>query len=460
MTSSRTSAATGGYFAGRSLRDLAADLRRRRITATDLARHSLDAVARLDPLVNAFTTVSADQALAAARQADRELADGLDRGPLHGIPVAVKDVIMVADRPVTMGSRHFADHVSSTDAGCVRRLKEAGAILVGQTTTHEFAYGPTGDRSATGPCRNPRDPARMSGGSSAGSAAAVAAGMVPLAIGTDTGGSVRIPAALCGVSGFKPAYGVISTDGVFPLSETLDHVGLLAASADDCRIAYGALVPDRGPSAEGASRVGWLDTRALFPADARVLRSARTALEGPLDVLRLPQRVAEDLHEAFVAIQSGEAPAVHAERLAERPGLFDPEVLERLRTAATVPAWRYVRGLRARPRLAAAVAALFENHDVLALPTVPITAPPIDRREVDLDGGRVRVRDALLALTSAWNVLGLPALTIPAGTVDGLPTGLQLICRIGEEDRLFETAARAVPRPDHEDPLIGESLVH
>ncbi|GAA0345822.1 amidase [Actinoallomurus spadix] len=463
MISSPTSAAPRGHFAGRSLGDLAADLRRRRTTATDLARHALDAVARLDPLVNAFTTVSADEALAAARQADRELADGLDRGPLHGIPVAVKDVIMVAGRPVTMGSRHFAGHVPTTDADCVRRLKEAGAVLVGQTTTHEFAYGPTGDRSATGPSRNPRDPGRMSGGSSGGSAVAVAAGMVPLAIGTDTGGSVRIPAALCGTAGFKPAYGVLPTGGVFPLSKTYDHVGLLAASAEDCRIAYHALVTGGRPSAEHASRVGWLDPRTLFPVDARVLRSARTVLEsstGPLDELRVPQRVAEELREAYTAIQSGEAAAVHAERLAERPDLFDPEVLDRLRAAATVPAWRYVRGLKARPRLADAVDALFERHDVLALPTVPIVAPLIDRREVDLDGGRVGVRDALLALTSPWNVLGLPALTVPAGTVDGLPTGLQLICRIGEEHRLFETAARAVPRTDHESPLIGESHVH
>jgi Asp-tRNA(Asn)/Glu-tRNA(Gln) amidotransferase A subunit family amidase len=437
--------AASGHFAGRSLGDLASDLRQRRSTAVDLVRHALNAISRLNLVVNAFVTVAADEALAAAWRADRELADGVDRGPLHGIPVAVKDVIMVAGRPVSMGSRHYAGHVATADAACVRLLREAGAIVVGQTTTHEFAYGPTGDRSANGPSRNPRDPARMTGDSSGGSAAAVAAGMVPLAVGTDTGGSVRIPAALCGIAGFKPAYGVISTDGVFPLSTTLDHVGLLAASAHDCRIAYRALV--RTSPAGGAPRVGWLDTGPLFPVDARVLHSARTAL-GSADELRIPPGVAEELRAAFTAVQSGEAAAVHADRLAERPDLYDPEVLERLRSAAGVPAWKYVQALRARPRLADAVDALFERHDVLALPTVPVTAPLIDQRDTQIDDRQVRVRDALLALTSPWNVLGLPALTIPAGTVDGLPTGLQLICRTGQEELLFETAALTVGEPD------------
>ncbi|GAB3989538.1 amidase [Actinoallomurus acanthiterrae] len=441
-----TPPAASGHFAGRSLSDLASDLRQRRSTAVDLVRHALNAISRLNLAVNAFVTVAADEALAAAWRADRELADGVDRGPLHGIPIAVKDVIMVAGRPVSMGSQHYAGHVATTDAACVRLLREAGAIVVGQTTTHEFAYGPTGDRSANGPSRNPRDPARMTGGSSGGSAAAVAAGMVPLAVGTDTGGSVRIPAALCGIAGFKPAYGVIPTDGVFPLSTTLDHVGLLAASAQDCRIAYRALVPDRTSPEGRAPRVAWLDTGPLFPVDARVLHSALGSSVGK-DELRIPPGVAEELREAFTAIQSGEAAAVHADRLAERPDLFDPEVLERLRSAAAVPAWKYVRALRARPRLADAVDALFEHHDVLALPTVPLTAPLIDQRDTLLDDRQVRVRDALLALTSPWNVLGLPALTIPAGTVDGLPTGLQLICRTGQEELLFETAALTVGEP-------------
>ncbi|TMS00537.1 amidase [Nonomuraea basaltis] len=451
---------TPGPFTGRTIAGLAADLRERRATSAELAERALDAIAALDPVLNAFVTVDAVGALAAARRADEELAGGTDRGPLHGVPVAVKDLIMVAGLPVTMGSRHFAGHVPDADAECVARLRRAGAVIVGTTTTHEFAYGPTGDRSAAGPARNPWDPARMTGGSSAGSAAAVAAGLVPLALGTDTGGSVRIPAALCGVAGFKPAYGAIPADGVFPLSRTFDHVGVLAGDAHDCLLAYRCLAgpngqkeigpahPARlgspadlarpaGPEGTGPVRVAWLDPAGLFAGDPRVVEAVRAA-SGALEEVRLPEDVGAALRETYTAVQRCEAAAVHADRLAEAPELFDPEVLERLRAAAEVPGWRYVRAMDARAGLAEAVGALFGDHDVLALPTVPITAQPLGRRETEIDGAPVAVLAALLALTSPWNVLGLPALTVPAGTVNGLPVGLQLVCRPGRELLLFE----------------------
>lgn len=455
-----------GPFTGRTLAGLAQDLRRGRTTSAGLTRSALDAIDALNPRLNAFVTVDADGALAAARRADEELAGGTDRGPLHGMPVAVKDLIMVAGLPVTMGSRHFAGHVPEADAACVGRLRRAGAVIVGTTTTHEFAYGPTADRSATGPVRNPWDPARMSGGSSGGSAAAVAAGLVPLALGTDTGGSVRIPAALCGVSGFKPAYGAIPADGVFPLSRTLDHVGVLAADAEGCLLAYHCLagpggaqpawphdgddadrerrVRPHGPEGAGRVRVAWLDPAGIFPGDPRVVSVVRAAA-GALEEVRMPEGVAGELRETYTVIQSCEAVAVHAGRLANAPELFDPELLERVRAAAEIPGWRYVRAMDARAGLAGAVGTLFDRHDVLALPTVPIIAPPIDQRDMMIDGEPAAVRAALLALTSPWNVFGLPALTVPAGTVDGLPVGLQLVCRPGREPSLFEAALRAVP---------------
>ncbi|TDC95573.1 amidase [Nonomuraea deserti] len=458
-----------GPFAGRTVAALGQDLREGRTTATELARQALDAVAGLDPALNAFVTVDAAGALEAARQADGELAEGTDRGPLHGIPVGVKDLIMVAGLPVTMGSRHFSGYVPDHDAACVTRLRQAGAVIVGMTTTHEFAYGPTCDRSATGPSRNPWDPARMSGGSSGGSAAAVAAGMVPLALGTDTGGSVRIPSALCGIAGFKPAYDAIPSDGVFPLSRTLDHVGVLAGDARDCLLAYRCLTAqDSGQDAGQDSgqdvsraRVAWLDPAGLFPGDPRVVRAARAA-SGAEEEVRLPADAGGELRETYTTIQSCEAAAVHADRLADAPELFDAEVLDRLRAAEEVPGWRYVRAMAARERLARTVGELFGRHDVLALPAVPMTAPPIGRREAVLDGEKIAVRAALLAYTSPWNVLGLPALTVPAGLVDGpdspngpmdspnspmnspsgLPVGLQLVCRPGQERLLFEVAAR------------------
>ncbi|TDE34474.1 amidase [Nonomuraea mesophila] len=457
-----------GPFAGRTVAALGQDLRAGRTTATELARQALDAVAGLNPALNAFVTVDADGALAAARRADDELAQGADRGPLHGIPVGVKDLIMVAGLPVTMGSRHFAGYVPDRDAACVTLLREAGAVIVGTTTTHEFAYGPTGDRSATGPSRNPCDTSRMSGGSSGGSAAAVAAGMVPLALGTDTGGSVRIPSALCGIAGFKPAYDAIPADGVFPLSRTFDHVGVLAGDARDCLLAYRCLVArdaggppspsvpghaqgPAGPAGRedgGQARVAWLDPGGLFAGDARVVRAVRAAAGASWveEEVKLAVDLGRELRDTYTVIQSCEAVAEHAERLAEAPELFDPEVLDRLRVAAEVPGWRYVSAVAARERLARAAGELFGSHDVLALPTVPITAPLIGQRESEPDGQRIAVRAALLAFTSPWNVLGLPALTVPAGTVDGLPVGLQLVGRPGREAQLFEVAAR-LPLP-------------
>ncbi|MFG1956869.1 amidase [Nonomuraea sp. NPDC049028] len=433
-----------GPFTGRTIDGLARDLRDGRTTSTALAQLALDAIAELDPLLNAFITVDAAGARAAARRADEELAGGVDRGALHGVPVGVKDLIMVAGLPATMGSRHFAGHVAVADAACVTRLRQAGAVVIGKTNTHEFAYGPTGDRSAAGPSRNPWEPARMSGGSSGGSAVAVAAGMVPVALGTDTGGSVRIPAALCGVAGFKPAYGVIPVDGVFPLAQTFDTVGLLAGHERDCLIAYRSLVPAGVQKGDGwPARVAWLDPAGVFACDPQVARTVRRAVEagtGPLEELAFPSKEVDELRETFTAIQSSEAAAVHADRLAEAPELFDPELLERLRGAAEMPGWRYVRAMRARPRLAESVGALFERHDVLALPTVPLTAPFLGQRTTELDGGAVAVRAALLALTSMWNVVGFPALSVPAGTVRGLPVGLQLVCRPGGEHLLFETA--------------------
>ncbi|MFC7385946.1 amidase [Sphaerisporangium rhizosphaerae] len=448
-----------GPFAGRDISGLGRDLREGRVTAEGLVRLTLDAVAEINPAVNAFVHVDPAGALAAARRADAELAEGIDRGPLHGLPVAVKDIIMVAGLPVTMGSRHFTGHVPDEDARCVAHLRRAGAVIIGTTVTHQFAYGPTGDRSASGPARNPHDRRRMTGGSSGGSAAAVAAGIVPLAVGTDTGGSVRIPAALCGVAGFKPAYGTIPADGVFPLSRTLDHVGLLAATPRDCLIAYRTLTadvtPNAGPptgdtrnaahlaSAHPAAarpRAAWLDPDGLFSCDPRVAATVRAFVEsatGPLEEVSLAPDVVRDLGEAYVAIQSSETAAVHATRLAQAPDLFDAEVLERLRGATEMPGWRYVLAMEARPRLAEAVGALFARHEVLALPTVPITAPPIGTREVELHGAPAAVRAALLSYTSMWNVLGLPALSIPAGTLDGLPVALHLITRPLQEDSLF-----------------------
>jgi len=381
--------------------DLAARLRSGQATARELTETALAEAQRWEPVINAFATLDAAGARRAADEADRELAEGHDRGPLHGIPVGVKDLIDVAGLPTGAGSRHFAGTIAERDAECVRRIRAAGAVVLGKTTTHELAFGPTGDRAATGPTRNPYAPDRMSGGSSSGSAAAVAAGVVPLALGTDTGGSVRIPAALCGVVGLKPTSGALPLDGVLPLAPSLDTVGPMARTVADCRLLWTALAGD-GP-------VGRPLTRREYTTPWPELR------------------------DAYTAIQGGEAFAVHAERYRSAPELFGEEVRQRLSAAGKVRGWEYVRARALRDRVRADVLAALGEDGFLRLPTVPVTAPRLDERAGD-------VRGTLLSLTSPWNVLGLPALTIPAGLDDGLPVGTQLVGPPGSEERLLATA--------------------
>ncbi|GAA4092712.1 amidase [Actinomadura miaoliensis] len=418
-----------GFFIGRTLADLGDDLRAGRTSAAALLERALESI---DPGLNAFVTVDAEGAAQAARRADEELAAGADRGPLHGVPVAVKDIINVAGLPTGMGSALFDGYVAPGDAACVRLLREAGAVIVGKTTTHEFAYGASGDVSVTGPSRNPHDPARISGGSSGGSAVAVAAGMVPLALGTDTGGSVRIPAALCGIAGFKPAFGAIPIDGVFPLAESLDHVGVLAATPADCRTAYRVLTSSADRPAPDEMRMAWVD--GMAPVDAEVEQVVRAAFAGlPAERLDLPEA-----RRIFAAIQDCETYDVHADQVERVPDKYQPATLDRLERARRTPGWRYVRGLRERDAFGHTVARLLDRYDVLVLPTVPFTAPPIGRRDSALGP----MQPALVSLTCPWNVARVPALSVPAGFVGGLPVGAQFIGRAGAEHVLFAAAER------------------
>jgi Asp-tRNA(Asn)/Glu-tRNA(Gln) amidotransferase A subunit family amidase len=451
------------YFSQHTAAELAGELRDGRVSPNELVERALRAAARLDPVLNAFVTLDEHGAREAARNAAEELAAGVDRGPLHGIPVAIKDVLDTAGLRTTMGSRHFADRVPERDATSVRRLREAGAIIVGKTTTHEFAYGPTGDRSASGATRNPYQPGHMAGGSSCGSAVAVAAGIVPLSIGTDTGGSVRIPAACCGVVGLKPTHGAVPTDGVFPLAPSLDTVGPLARTAADCRLLWEALTGgnagtgDAGTGGAGTGdagphtvvggaplRIGWVPPETLHPTEAPVTRAARAMLVrlpdpgSTVEEVALPGGAA--LHRAYGAIQGGEAHALHAERMAASPGLYDEEVLDRLRAAGGVSGEEQARARELREEARLAIGSLLRHHDLLALPTVPMPAPPVGTRSQQLAGTSVRTREALLSLTSPWSVVGLPALSLPAGLVDGLPVGLQLVARAGGEHLLLSVA--------------------
>ncbi|MGW3767714.1 amidase [Actinomadura verrucosospora] len=435
-----------GWFSRRTVAGLGRALRDGRTSPGDLVERSLAEASRLGAL-NAFVTVDGPGARAAAERAGRELAAGLDRGPLHGVPVAVKDVVDTAGLRTTRGSRHHADRVPEHDAECVRRLRDAGAIIVGKAATHEFAFGPTGDRSLNGPTRNPYGDGRLAGGSSSGSAAAVAAGIVPLAVGTDTGGSVRIPAACCGIVGLRPTLGAVPSDGVFPVSSSLDTVGPMARTADDCLLLWNVLAGREGPVPDvSGARVGWVAPDALHPVDPRVSAVARAALE-PLPVRDVAVPDIARMRWAYTAIQGGEVHRLHAARMAAAPDLYDPEVLARLHAAGRVTAEDTATARELRERVRRAVTALFGRFEFLAMPTVPAVAPPLGARTLALNGAPVDVRAALLAYTSPWSVLGLPAVSLPAGLVDGLPAGLQLIARPGAERMLLAAAARLTKTP-------------
>ncbi|HET9139296.1 amidase [Actinophytocola sp.] len=352
-------------------------------------------------------------------------------GPLAGIPLLVKEIIAVAGMPHTCGSRVFAGRVAGADAEVVRRARAAGAVLVGLTHSHEFAYGCTGTSNAAGPCRNPHDPTRMTGGSSAGSAAAVAAGIVPVALGTDTAGSVRIPAALCGAVGALPERGTLPIDGVFPLARSLDRVGLLTASVADARYVAGVLAGvDLAAEALSAPRLGVLADPELLDCAAEVADAYRSGLDRLADagawVVEVKPPDWRLLAETAFDLQGPEAAAVHNALDAPLED-YQPDLRQRLRDAANVPGWRYVRARERMPRLAADLGRLLATVDAVLLPTVPIVAPPLDAEEADVAGGRQPVRDLLLRNNRPLNATGFPALSVPMPAPGRLPVGLQII---------------------------------
>jgi Asp-tRNA(Asn)/Glu-tRNA(Gln) amidotransferase A subunit family amidase len=433
------------------LRELGMALRSRELTSTE---HVQDVLKRLAAdTSNAVVTLDPDRALAAAAALDDELARGGWRGPLHGVAVGVKDLIDVAGLPTRAGSNVLAAAPpAEADAPVVTRLREAGAVIVAKLHTHEFAYGPTGDVSATGPARNPHDPSRITGGSSSGPAAAVAAGHLPLALGTDTGASVRTPAALCGVVGLKPAFGALPTDGCFPLSETLDHVGVLAPDVHAASIAWDVLSrPDGtggGIQAPGVSgvRVGLLVDeywRPLDPALAAAVDDAAARLRaGGAQVHEVRTPMIDDLAATYPLIVGAEAYATHARWLAERPQDYQPITRDRLLPFADQSARTYVDALRTRRRLTAALRAAVDHVDVLLLPTTRLRATPIGADEVEAGGVTVAVRPQLLGLTLPFNLTGWPAVSVPGEVPDGgLPAGVQVVGVRLEERGVLRVAA-------------------
>jgi aspartyl-tRNA(Asn)/glutamyl-tRNA(Gln) amidotransferase subunit A len=411
-------------------------LRAGRVSSVAMTEACLARIAARNDELRAFITVTSESALGAARVADRELAAGVDRGPLHGIPISLKDLIDESGVPTTAASRVCTGSPASSDATVTARLKAAGAVLVGKTNLHEFALGTTSEDSAFGAVRHPLDTSRSPGGSSGGSAVAVATGMSLASIGTDTGGSIRIPSAACGLVGLKPAYGEVPVDGVVPLSLTLDHVGPLARTVGDAAAIHQVLTrtPRREPVPRPLARLRLGRLRAY--AEDRLDSGVRDAYGATLERLgasgvtlvdvSLPH--AADIAAIYLAIVLSEAAAYHAATLERCPERYTPAVRQRLEVGRYILAEDYLRARTGQAVIRADVDRALTSVDALVLPGLAIAAPPIGADTVTMDGVADPTRALMLRLTQPFNVSGHPAIVLPCGTTEtGLPVSVQLV---------------------------------
>jgi len=446
-----------------SLTAVAKAIAERRLSSHELTRSCLHRIARWQPHINAFMSIEAEAALKAADEADAALAAGRNLGPLHGVPLAHKDMYYDAGKVVTCGSLIRRDFVATTTSTALRRLRDAGSIRLGSLQMAEFAYGPTGHNAHYGAVRNPFAPDHITGGSSSGSGAAVAARLTFAALGSDTGGSVRMPAHFCGVTGLKTTYGRISRAGAMPLSQSLDTVGPLARSAADCALLL-ALMAGADPDDPTASMTPVADYLAATTAPIKGLRigvptsfyvddldaDVATVLNHTIAVLRregadivkveLPDQ--RQLSAACQLVLAVEAAAFHKRWLIERPQDYGPQVLMRLQNGLAIPGVTYLEALRWRgPALAAHIAATRDVDAVLA-PVAPVAAPTIAESDVGTSPGAEAAIQRLTRFTRPINYLGLPALSVPAGfTGKGLPVGVQLIGRSFDEATLLRIGA-------------------
>ncbi len=444
------------YYSLREVRDL---LRDREISSRELVEAQLARLDAIEPRLNAFITVFRRQALEAARSADDAAARREYRGALHGVPLTVKDLLWTCGERTTSGSKIYADFIPKEDATAVAKVKAAGGVLLGKANLHELAYGVSSVNPHYGPVRNPWDGERISGGSSGCSAAALAAGIGYGSIGTDTGGSIRIPSALCGTVGLKPTYGRVSRYGVTPLAWSLDHVGPMTRTVEDAAILFESLAghdpKDPASAHREPERVGerlgefppglkmGLHLRYFFEQiDPQVAEAVQTAVR---DLERLGlERVEVDIpevdHQSTCrnVITFAEASSYHERNIRERPSDFSEAVLEMLRLGLLVQATEYLAAQRARRRIVEAFRNAFREIDLLVCPMVPVPAPKIG--EEQLSNGE-ELRAGLLRLASPFNTVGFPAITLPCGfTQAGLPVGLQMVARPFAEGLLLQVA--------------------
>ncbi len=437
-------------------------LRERTVSSVELTEAALKSARELNPKFNAFISLMEDSARAQAKAADADLSKGTDRGPLHGVPIAVKDVFETRGVRTTCGSAIFKDNVPTRDAAVVEKLAAAGAVLIGKTGLHELAYGITSNNPHFGTIRNPRDPERIPGGSSGGSGAAVAADIVFMAMGSDTGGSIRIPAAFCGTVGLKPTSGRVSRYGVMPLDFSLDHMGPLTRSARDAAVTLQAIAgfDARDDTSSREPVDGYL------PAPRCTIRGVRIGLpenfyfdrlDPDVDAaVRLMAKTAEDLGAHVIPVRVPDIAALNVVGrvilLAEASALMEKHTANRSQFGADVlalfdqgrllPATDYINAQRLRRIMQRDFAQLWQRVDCLFTPTTPMAAPRIGETAAQLGDQTEDVRLAATRLVRGINVLGLPALSMPCGADRrGLPVGLQIVGRPFDEALILRVAA-------------------
>jgi aspartyl-tRNA(Asn)/glutamyl-tRNA(Gln) amidotransferase subunit A len=470
-----------------SVHDLAGRIRQRQVSPVEVVEAHLRRIEALNPKLSAFFTLTGDRALEEARRAEAEIAAGRWRGPLHGVPYGAKDIIETAGVRTTHGSSFFRDHVPAEDADCIVRLRRAGAILLGKTLTHEFASAATTINPHYGTAHNPWKLDRITGGSSGGSAAAVAAGLCPFALGSDTGGSIRNPAALCGIVGLKPTHGRVSLTGVCPNVLTFDHLGPMTRTARDAALVLQALagydprdgtsrdvsVPDYTANWERGVRGLRLVLCPDFYVNAEVDAEVERAFEEAIRVFQdlgakvetVPFAHGGRFTEVFRAIAGPEYAEFHRPFFERNPEGYGADVRDRLAWSFEITSDQYVRGLREREMLRREAAAFFRGTDAFLLPSMPCTAPPIATLKARVNGKEYDGAWIHRPFLSSHNLTGCPAISLPMGfDPEGLPLSLQIVGPEWSEARVLAVAhayeeARSVtwgawkgpPKPDCQD---------